>query len=102
VRDSAWTKLCGICAVIGVTCATIAGIVWNFYDFTRPKIAAPLVGRIYPLNTHGHVVYLTSSERLWLWLLLGGFGVFALLAAIIQLSLRNRELDRRLRRPTGD
>jgi hypothetical protein len=35
---------------------------WEYYDHTRPTVAAPDQGRIHPLNTHGSIVYLTLEE----------------------------------------
>jgi len=36
--------------------------VWYQYDGTRPTKAIESAGRIFPQNTHGHVVYLTKEE----------------------------------------
>lgn len=33
------------------------------YDENRPKVSQPAAGRIYPLNTHGSIVYLTKNEQ---------------------------------------
>jgi hypothetical protein len=40
---------------------------WIRYDQTRPLLADPNVGRVYPLSTHGSVVYLVFAERLGLY-----------------------------------
>ena len=40
-------------------------------------------GRIYPLNTHGSIVYLTQGERYFLYGLMVAGVIFALLTAII-------------------
>jgi hypothetical protein len=37
--------------------------VWDQYDRTRPIHPDYLAGRIYGLNNHGHVVYLTKEEH---------------------------------------
>jgi hypothetical protein len=37
--------------------------VWYQYDGTRPTRQDMDSGRIYPQNTHGHVVYLTKEEN---------------------------------------
>jgi len=33
------------------------------YDATRPTVIQPAQGRVYTLNNHGHVVYLTAHEQ---------------------------------------
>ncbi len=33
------------------------------YAYTRPQSPDVTVGRMYPLNTHGSIVYLNSQER---------------------------------------
>ena len=44
-----------------VSFAAYVGL-WEYYDHTRPPVAAPAQGRIHPLNTHGSIVYLTLEE----------------------------------------
>jgi len=39
---------------------------WFQYDWTRPTTPDQQTGRIYALNTHSHVVYLTRAESNWL------------------------------------
>lgn len=34
------------------------------FVYTRPRTGIPSLGRIYPLNVHGTIVYLTFSEHL--------------------------------------
>jgi hypothetical protein len=36
--------------------------VWYQYDGSRPTHVDSSLGRVFPLNTHGHTVYLTKSE----------------------------------------
>jgi hypothetical protein len=61
-----WTALALLLANVGL---------WYQYAGTRPKSAQPAEGRIYALNTHGSVVYLTLGENVCLWSLeLGGAG----------------------------
>jgi hypothetical protein len=44
-------------------------------DASRPTRPDPAIGRIYELNNHGHVVYLTLREQLTLWaVMFGGLG----------------------------
>ena len=40
------------------------GGLWQYYDATRPTQTLPSLGRTFELDTHGHVVFLTPSEKL--------------------------------------
>ena len=55
------------------------------YDWTRPTLADDLSGRIYSLSNHGHVVYLTMTER----------GLFALAFAALVCFVSGYLLHRR-------
>ena len=37
--------------------------VWYQYDGTRPTQPVEAIGRVFPQNSHGHVVYLTEKEN---------------------------------------
>ncbi len=41
----------------------IGASIWYQYADSRPRVASLQDGRIYPLNTHGRVVYLTKEEQ---------------------------------------
>ena len=48
---------------------------WFQYNASRPDQPRPELGRIYELNTHGHIVYITFKEGLLLYGLMAiGFG----------------------------
>ena len=69
---------------------------WIYYDGTRPTTPDPAVGRIYPLNTHGSIVYLLYEERVRLYGLIGA----ALIAGVVMIGieiLKGRFLRRRQR-----
>lgn len=55
-------------SLIAVSLAVGLGSTWLWYDYadTRSRVATPLEGRVYGLNTHGTVVYLTRPEKLCL------------------------------------
>lgn len=55
----------------------------HYYD-TRPRVMDTSIGRTIPLNTHGIVVWLTSSEHHWLLVLMVTGGAFFLLAILIE------------------
>ncbi len=64
---------------------------WQYFDAHMPTVARPESGRIYPLNTHGSVVYLTSGEHCFLYgLMFSGIALFLLTAAIHYLGNRKR------------
>jgi hypothetical protein len=57
-------------------------IVWKYFDAHATRLAEPETGRIYPLNTHGSVVYLTLAERGVLYGLMIAGVVFFLVCAV--------------------
>ena len=54
---------------------------WTYYATHRPSFPALSGGRNYPLNSHGAIVYLTSSEHYLLYGLQAATVVFFVLAA---------------------
>ncbi len=56
-------------------------VLWYHYAFTRPAVRQPGAGRVYPLDTHGTVVYLTSHEHFLLYFLMAAGVLFFFLAA---------------------
>lgn len=55
------------------------GVIWNRYLDTLPRSPEPAIGRIYPLNIHGIVVFQTHAEKLRLDLTSNiSFGALAL------------------------
>ena len=84
-----WWKRGGI--LVGLI--GLAGIVWTAslwfeYQRTLPRHPDPVLGRVYPLNVHGIVVYQTRAERNRLdeiqYSSIALFAVSALMAAIHQ------------------
>ena len=63
-------------------------VLWYHYAETRPRVRNPTTGHIYPLNTHGSVVYLTLTDWNILYGTLGAGAVGAFL--VIGLSLRRK------------
>src|SRR5262249_60921442 len=61
-------------------------VVWYHYAGTRPRDPNPRRGNIYPLNTHGSVVYLTVTDCI---VLCGALAAgFISTGSVILLSLR--------------
>jgi len=55
--------------------------VWVYFDWHRPKIYMPEAGGIFPLNSHGSIVYLTAAEHYFLYSLMAAGAGFFLLSA---------------------
>lgn len=56
--------------------------VWKYFDAHESKVAQPDSGRVYPLNTHGSIVYLTPVEHYVLYSLMSA-GVALFLLTIV-------------------
>jgi hypothetical protein len=53
-----------------------------YFDSHRPRVYQPEEGRVFPLETHGSIVYLTAGEHYFLYGLMGAVIGFMLLAAL--------------------
>ena len=78
---------------------------WLYYGFSRPTVAQPEGDRLYALDTHGHVAYLTYREIGNLHLLLetsgGPIGISVAIAILAKFRERsNDERQSRRRTPT--
>jgi hypothetical protein len=76
---------------------------WLYYGFSRPTVAQPNEGRVYALDTHGHVAYLTSREVSNLHVLLqasGGLIAMAVAVAIVAKINERFKVGRQFRRQT--
>jgi hypothetical protein len=63
---------------------------WTGYDYTRPTVMQPSLGRQYALETHGHTVYLTHHEVFTLHTL-GEVGMgLVIVAAVVGLISKRR------------
>ena len=73
-------------AIVLIAGSALLAIYWLYliysYDGSMPRAPQPHDGRVYPLNTHGSIVYLTKSQHYWLTFV-GGLGS----------SLRHRRRD---------
>lgn len=58
---------------------------WEYFDAHKPNIAEPSRGRIYPLNTHGSIVYLSQGEHYALYGLVAAGATFFLLVIVFHL-----------------
>ena len=66
----------------------------SHYAVTRPRIADPDAGRIYPLNVHG-IVYVTSGEQFHIHIL-GTAAATCGLGFVLMLYLEFRRRKRRV------
>jgi hypothetical protein len=70
-----------VSGILGVVFWFSSFFVWQYYDAYRPTTYLPEAGRIFPLNTHGSIVYLTTGEHYLLYgLMAAGIGFFLLTA----------------------
>jgi hypothetical protein len=67
---------------------------WMEYAYTRPTSRQPALGRLYALETHGHVVYLTHNEVTFFHGL-GEIGMGLLLVATVVGLVAKRRSSRR-------
>ena len=54
--------LAGLLGIMALSISQFYVYLWYQYDDTRPLRPDASSGRLYPLNTHGHVVYLNKQE----------------------------------------
>ncbi len=71
-----------IFGILALCCWFSSFAVWKYFDSHEPTVAEPKSGRIFPLNTHGSVVYLTSGEHGLLYGLIYAGIVFFLLTIV--------------------
>jgi hypothetical protein len=60
------------------------------YDASRPNVEQPKQGRIYPLNNHSHVVFITALEKFWLNALVGLGGLLLVSGVTLDFIQRKR------------
>ena len=58
---------------------------WNQYARSLPIVENLAEGRLYPLNTHGHIVYLTRFEHTLLYALIFSSAAFFVAAILIDI-----------------
>ena len=54
--------LAGLLGSMALAISLFHFYLWYQYDGTRPRRPDASSGRLYPLNTHGHLVYLNKQE----------------------------------------
>jgi hypothetical protein len=88
-----WKRLGSIAAVAMIVLVCALSYLWYDYAYTRPRVSQPDQGRVYALNTHGLIVYLTKEEQFRLSLLQGAVVISGVCFALtVAFALRaNRE-----------
>lgn len=85
-----WKTIKKVSAGLAIVSWFSSFLVWTYYDLHRPKTYMPKDGRIFPLDTHGSVVYITASEHYFLY---GLIVLAVILFAITVLSYFNDRQD---------
>jgi hypothetical protein len=57
------TVYLSLLCILTISFGFVVGL-YLYYDNSMPSAPQPQVGRTHPLSLHGHIVYLTSFERL--------------------------------------
>jgi len=91
VKRDPWRILVGVLGGIAIIVFLGSLLLLNQYAYTRPELPDAAVGRIYPLNTHGSIVYLNSQERLLAFGLMGLAGLFFSSAVILDVIRRHQD-----------
>lgn len=65
-----WKALEIAAAALAAAAWFTAMFLWQYYDASRPRFPDPSAGRIYRLETHGSIAYLTRRENLFLYALI--------------------------------
>jgi hypothetical protein len=62
-RRRLWKFLEALCGTIAIVFWLAFAGVWTEYDRRGSPVSVPAAAETYRLNTHGHVVYVTSAQR---------------------------------------
>jgi hypothetical protein len=84
-----WMMVARLLGAAGVLLMILTAYMYFHCADTRPTVPEDKIGRIYPLNVHGRVIYLARQEQLGLYAL-GGVTVSCILSfgLIVQLKLK--------------
>jgi len=75
----------GRCAIGLAVAAWISFIeLYIYFDYTRPHTRNASIGRIFALNNHGSISYLTQGEHRLLYAFAYTAGAFVIVAAVLQ------------------
>jgi hypothetical protein len=84
-------RCAGVLALISWICFIELYI---YLDYTRPHKIDAAVGRIYSLNNHGSIAYLTHSEHTFLYALAYVAGAFFVVAAVFHNATKASNVER--------
>ena len=87
--------------VVGRCAAGLAAISWIsfielyiYFGYTRPRKIDVAAGRIYSLNNHGSIAYLTRAEHFFLYALACLAGAFVVVAIVLHNATAAANLER--------
>jgi hypothetical protein len=75
--------------IMAISCIGLLVFLSIYYMHTMPDTPQMEAKRVYPLNIHGSIVYLTKGQELLLKLLFWGGGLTGMSAGILNLIKRN-------------
>jgi hypothetical protein len=74
------SRLVRVLGLLGAACFTTSMLLWVYWDCAMPRHPDAAHGRVWELNTHGSVVYLTTNEHFTLEGLVGAGVVLGAIA----------------------
>jgi hypothetical protein len=75
---------------LALLCWFSFGGLYVWYDFNRPHVPDASVGRVYSINNHGSIAYLTLREAVVLYGLAGVSAALLLVGVGIEAATRRR------------
>jgi len=87
-KHTIWTVVETVAALVALGLFLTYMGLWEQYAHTKPDAANLSSGRIYPLNEHGLIVYLTSAEQNRLHMLAWMAGFCFLIAVLIGIFIK--------------
>jgi hypothetical protein len=73
---------------LGVVLFLGSGMLWYQYADTEPKQPRPSVGKVYALDTHGNIVYITHVEQMRLHVLAGAAAVSFVIGVFMAVPIK--------------
>jgi hypothetical protein len=87
--------------LLGLGAAILGALLWGcfielyiYFDYTRPHVVDAAAGRLYALNNHGSIAYLTGNEHHFLYALeWTAWGLFLVAAVLHQYCRRRAKVE---------
>jgi TRAP-type uncharacterized transport system fused permease subunit len=84
---------------LGMVTILMYAYLWSDYQQTKPRIALPTIGRVYPEYVRGATVYLTQAEQTRLNVCSAASFIFILAALVVSFVVDRQQDDGRYTRP---